>query len=299
MAGVWIGLVPDFFPQYIAEFCVQEYEKENKENNGRDGDDRRKNDVYNHRSCVFCFGIFSVVIICVISRGFYIDFIFANAMICLMNPLIIYIDEAGRGPLAGPVYVWLVALKKRIVLKGYKDSKKCTPELREQLYQRMINHKSIRWVTAKCNHDFIDEQGISCAIHTSIYRGLEELLKKIVDEEIEGLKQLVKHIGKKNITIMLDGKYDFKLRAMLGVEVRTVIDGDAKVPQIGMASILAKVERDREMMLYHKKYPRYRFDQHKGYGTQVHRDRLAKYGPCKIHRKSYLEKPDNQQSLFS
>lgn len=98
---------------------------------------------------------------------------------------------------------------------------------------------------------------------------------------------------------MLDGKYDFKLRAMLGVEVETVVDGDAKIPQIGMASILAKVERDREMMMYHKKYPKYRFDQHKGYGTQLHRDRLAKYGPCKIHRKSYLEKPDNQQPLFS
>jgi len=86
---------------------------------------------------------------------------------------------------------------------------------------------------------------------------------KFVDQEITGLKNIVKHIGKKNIKIMLDGKYDFKLRAMLGVEVITVIDGDAKVPQIGMASILAKVQRDAEMVKYHKKYPRYRFDQHK------------------------------------
>lgn len=100
---------------------------------------------------------------------------------------------------------------------------------------------------------------------------------------------------------MLDGKYDFKLRAMLGVEVKTVVDGDAKIPQIGMASILAKVERDREMMQHHKKYPRYKFDQHKGYGTQLHRDRLAKYGPCRIHRKTFLTKlhpSDNQQPLF-
>ena len=215
-----------------------------------------------------------------------------------MDFLTVYIDEVGRWPLAGPVYVWLVAQKKRIVLKGYKDSKKCTPELREKLYQKMINHKNIYRTTAKCDHDFIDKQGISCAIYTSIYKGLEELLMKFVDQEITGLKNIVKHIGKKNIKIMLDGKYDFKLRAMLGVEVITVIDGDAKVPQIGMASILAKVQRDAEMVKYHKKYSRYRFDQHKWYGTQLHRDRLAKYGPCRIHRKSYLTKPDNQQPLF-
>ncbi len=216
-----------------------------------------------------------------------------------MERITIYIDEAGRGPLAWPVYVWLVALKKRIVLKGYRDSKQCSEILRERLYQKIVTHKNVYRTTAKCDHVFIDQQGISCAIHTSIHTWLEVILKNFVDENVRWLKNIIKQIGKKNIQIMLDGKYDFKLRAMLGVEVETVVDGDAKIPQIGMASILAKVERDREMQMYHKKYPKYGFDQHKGYGTQLHRDRLAKYGPCKIHRKSYLEKPDTQQSLFS
>lgn len=187
------------------------------------------------------------------------------------------------------------------MLKGFKDSKKCSEKLRNVLYKRIIEHKSVCRATAKCDHEFIDGKGISCAIHTSIYNGLEELLKRFISEEVEGLDNLIKKIGKENITIMLDGKYDFKLRAMLGVEVKTIVDGDAKIPQIGMASILAKVERDREMLQYHKKYPKYKFDQHKGYGTQLHRDLLAKHGPCKIHRKTFLTKlncSDNQQALF-
>lgn len=86
---------------------------------------------------------------------------------------------------------------------------------------------------------------------------------QFVHQEIIGLKNIIKHLGKKNIKLVLDGKYDFKLRSVLGVEVETIIQGDQKIPQIGLASIIAKVQRDAEMMKYHKKYPKYAFDQHK------------------------------------
>ena len=216
-----------------------------------------------------------------------------------MDVMIIYIDEAGRWPLAGPVYVWLVTLQGRVPLKGYKDSKKCTPKLREKLYAKAMKQKKIHRAAAKCDHSFIDKQWISTAIHTAICNGLEKLLMQFVHQEIIGLKNIIKHLGKKNIKLVLDGKYDFKLRSVLGVEVETIIQGDQKIPQIGLASIIAKVQRDAEMMKYHKKYPKYAFDQHKWYGTKLHCDRLAKHGPCKIHRKTFLQKPDNQQSLFS
>jgi len=227
-----------------------------------------------------------------------IDFIFANRITFFMEKITIYIDEVGRWPLAWPVTVWLVTLQGRVWLKDYKDSKKCTPELREKLYAQAMKQKNIYRATARCDHDFIDKQWISTAIHTAICNGLEELLMKLVDKNIKGLKNIIKYFGKKNIKIVLDGKYDFKLRSVLGVEVETIVKGDDKVPQIGLASIIAKVQRDAEMVNYHKKYPKYGFDQHKWYGTKLHRDALAQHGPCKIHRKSFLIKFNNQQSLF-
>ena len=88
----------------------------------------------------------------------------------------------------------------------------------------------------------------------------------------------------------MDGNHDFKLRKTLGIEVQTIVHGDDLVPQISMASIIAKVERDAEMVAYHTKYPKYQFDKHKGYGTLVHRTAIQQYGPCRIHRKRYLTK---------
>jgi len=204
--------------------------------------------------------------------------------------LTIYIDEVGRWPLAGPVYVWLVLLTGKISFLGYKDSKKCTPKLRETLYQKIINEKKVQRATAKCEHGYIDKQWISKAIHTAIIKGLEKLLANHTKKNIIGIKQIIKAIGPENITLVLDGNYDFKLRKTLGSNVQTIVHGDDLVPQISMASIIAKVERDAEMVAYHKKYPRYQFDTHKWYGTLVHRTAIQQYGPCRIHRKSYLTK---------
>ncbi|MEI6774665.1 MAG: hypothetical protein WCL18_08005 [bacterium] len=100
-------------------------------------------------------------------------------------------------------------------------------------------------------------------MHTAIIKGLEKLLANHTKKNIIGIKQIIKAIGPENITLVLDGNYDFKLRKTLGSNVQTIVHGDDLVPQISMASIIAKVERDAEMVAYHKKYPRYQFDTHK------------------------------------
>ena len=208
----------------------------------------------------------------------------------MKDKLTIYIDEVGRWPLAGPVYVWLILLKRKVSFTGYKDSKKCTPKLRELLYKKIVNEKDVQQTTAKCEHGYIDKQWISTAIHTAIVKGLEKLLSLHTKKKSTGIKNIIKALGSENIILVLDGNYDFKLRKTLGVEVKTIVHGDDLVPQISMASIIAKVERDAEMIAYHKKYPKYHFDAHKWYGTLFHRTAIQQYGPCKIHRKSYLTK---------
>lgn len=207
-----------------------------------------------------------------------------------MKKLSIYIDEVGRWPLAGPVYVWLVLLTGKVSLSWYKDSKKCSPKLRETLYQKMLKEKNVRRVTAKCSHGCIDKKWLSSSIQTAIIKGLEVLLVQYIQKDISGIKNIITHIGNKNITLILDGKFDFRLRKSLEISVETIVHGDGLVPQISMASILAKVERDREMLKHHKKYPQYGFDQHKWYGTLAHRRAIQQYGPCAIHRKSFLTK---------
>lgn len=207
-----------------------------------------------------------------------------------MKKLSIYIDEVGRWPLAGPVYVWLVLLTGKVSLFWYKDSKKCSPKLRETLYQKMLKEKNVRRVTAKCSHGCIDKKWLSSSIQAAIIKGLETLLAQYIQKDISGIKNIITHIGNKNITLILDGKFDFRLRKSLEIGVETIVHGDDLVPQISMASILAKVERDREMLKHHKKYPQYGFDQHKWYGTLAHRRAIQQYGPCAIHRKSFLTK---------
>lgn len=207
-----------------------------------------------------------------------------------MTKYTFYIDEVGRWPLAGPVYVWIILLTGKISFKGYKDSKKCSPKLRDELYQKITTEKNVQRATAKCEHSFIDKQWISLAIHTAICNGMEEVLSKQIKKKSKWLHSLIKTIGPENIKIVLDGNHDFRLRKNLGIDVETIIHGDDLIPQISMASIVAKVERDAEMVKYHKKYPKYGFDKHKWYGTLLHRTAIQQHGSCKIHRKSYLTK---------
>lgn len=207
-----------------------------------------------------------------------------------MKKIKVYIDEVGRWPLAWPVTVWLVVTKARVSFRGYKDSKKCSARLREQLTERIHTDKRVLCVTAKSTHAYIDTHGMTKAIHMAIHKGLEKLLDWYTPKTTRWLKNMIAYIGYENIELIIDGNHDFHLRKKLWIAVKTIIRWDDTVPQISMASIVAKVERDGEMVKYHKKYTIYGFDKHKWYGTLSHRKAIKKHGPCKIHRKSFLSK---------
>ncbi len=216
----------------------------------------------------------------------------------------IYVDEAGRWPIAWPVYVGItiVHVKKNVMrwvgdiasLPGiwdecfgwYDDSKIVAEEKREELYERLIKDKRIVYSSGSASSKEIDKYGIVRGIRTSIARALW----KHFSEGRFSLKVfdlwMKKHA--KELTIVVDGKTDFHMRKLWGVTVEPIVDGDAKVPMISAASIVAKVERDREMRKYHKKFPNYGFDQHKGYGTKGHYKAIKKWGMNTLHRKSSL-----------
>ena len=191
----------------------------------------------------------------------------------------IYIDEAGRGPLAGPLAIGLVNIvhsKKRDAL--ITDSKKLSPKQRDLAYdtiQGHINNGNVQAAVILISPENIDTRGMTRALREGIIQWIQKLCWS----------------SKKNIKakLIIDGHTDFGLRKATWYEVETIIHGDALVPEIGMASILAKVERDRLMEELDKKYPEYQFAKHKWYWTQLHRDLIAQYWPCEIHRKLFLK----------
>lgn len=191
----------------------------------------------------------------------------------------IYIDEAGRWPLAWPVYVGLVVNTttwKDKELSTYKDSKKLSQRQRELLFSR-IENSSIRWSYGKSSNRYIDRYGIVAAIR----RAVTQWIKKI-DENYKWL------IQDKQITLHIDGNTDFGLsKKFPWFVVHTYIKGDDRIPAISAASIIAKVLRDREMIRLDTKYACYGFAQHKWYGTKQHRDMLCSNGLSPIHRKSF------------
>ena len=206
-----------------------------------------------------------------------------------MDSYTIYIDEAGRWPLAWPVYVGLIKAQSKHIFSWYKDSKKCTVHVREKLYQKI--KKEAHWweYTAKSSAKYIDRYGISKAIQRAIEKWLQKIFSDAVWNKMS-LRKYIDHIHAKNIHLIIDGNYDFGLRKKRGVSVQTIVHGDDLVPQISMASILAKVERDREMIQYDKKYPAYGFAIHKGYGTLRHRQTISMYGYCPLHRQTFVIK---------
>lgn len=186
---------------------------------------------------------------------------------------VVGIDEAGRGPLAGPVAVGAVSIptsfNKRF-FRSIRDSKKLTPEERELWFELAIEAKKNRELdfhVSLVSEKVIDRHGISFALRLGIKCCL---LKLGLTEESQ---------------IFLDGA----LRAPQKFKHQlTVIRGDEKIPVISLASIVAKVVRDRKMVRLSKKFPEFSFDIHKGYGTSLHRLALRKYGPTIIHRQSFL-----------
>jgi ribonuclease HII len=182
----------------------------------------------------------------------------------------IFIDEAGRWPLAWPLHVGLLFVTKKTNLRPYKDSKKCSPVLRERLFQNIQSDPHITFAVGISTAAYIDKHGLTKALQAAILSWLKKLWVT------------------KNFQLVIDGNHDFGLTKKLWCDVKTVIHGDDLIPEISAASIVAKVTRDVYMMKMHKKFPAYHFDQHKWYGTKKHYAMLKKYGPSKIHRMTFL-----------
>ena len=181
-------------------------------------------------------------------------------------------DEAGAGPLACPVYAGAVILPEGLILEGLNDSKKVTPKRRDRLFEE-IQEKAIAWAVASVDEKEIDVINILNA------------RMKAMEMAIQALKPAPDYA-------LIDGNRDNGIT----IAHETVVKGDGRSANIAAASILAKVSRDRYMEEMAKLYPEYEFERHKGYGTKLHFELLMKYGPCPIHRRSFLKKLEAAQS---
>jgi ribonuclease HII len=180
--------------------------------------------------------------------------------------LIAGIDEAGRGPLAGPVVVGIAIMPKDSMIEGVNDSKKVSEKKREKLYDQ-ITQEAIAWNVGMADQNEIDEINILNATKLALTRA------------IEGLKI-------KPDLILVDALTNIDTK---GIPYKSIIKGDAKEYSIAAASILAKVTRDRMMREYDEIYPQYGFSGHKGYGTAKHIAAIKEYGPCTLHRKTFIK----------
>ena len=180
--------------------------------------------------------------------------------------LICGVDEAGRGPLAGPVCAAAVILPKNCQIPGLNDSKKLTDKRRRELVP-IIKEIAISYGIAFATEKEIDEINILQATFLAMERAIGQLSEKPQLALIDGNREK-----------------DF------GIPVKTVVHGDSLSASIAAASVLAKVTRDDLMLEMAEKYPQYAFDVHKGYGTKVHYAALAEHGPCLIHRMSFLKR---------
>ena len=176
------------------------------------------------------------------------------------------VDEAGRGPLAGPVCAAAVILPEHLQIPGLTDSKKLTDKKRRELFP-LIQEQAIAYGIGLASESEIDEINILQATFLAMGRALEQLSVRPALALIDGNRET-----------------DF------GLPVKTVVKGDSLSANIAAASILAKVTRDNLMLELAQQYPEYGFDIHKGYGTKAHYEALRTYGPCPIHRRSFLKK---------
>ena len=176
------------------------------------------------------------------------------------------IDEAGRGPLAGPVVVASVILPQDSMIEGINDSKKVSEAKREKLYDIIIN-EAISYGVGIIYQDEIDEINILQATK-------------------KGLTEAIKQMEVKPNIIMVDALSGIDT---LGIPYKSIIKGDAKRYSIAAASIIAKVTRDRIMREWDKVYPEYGFGSHKGYGTAKHIAAIREFGPCPIHRRTFIK----------
>jgi len=190
---------------------------------------------------------------------------------------VVGVDEAGRGPLAGPVVIGAAYVPMDVRIEGIDDSKKINDEAeREKLFEQIQAHPQIEYSVSVLDHEAIDEHNI---LEASMM-GMRQCVEKLHDQLIAK--------GAKGVDYALaDGNRDPRFRYPEGVNYEYIIKGDSKVYCIGAASICAKVVRDRMMIEYDKKWPQFGFAQHKGYPTPTHKATVTSKGPCEIHRKSF------------
>lgn len=176
------------------------------------------------------------------------------------------IDEAGRGPLAGPVYAAAVILPKGHIVEGVNDSKKISEKKRALLFDKII------------------DECVCYSIGTATEKEIDEI--NILQATFLAMRRAVDGLSVKPDIALIDGNK----RPGLDIAEQEIIKGDAKSANIAAASIIAKVSRDRYMLEMAEKYPQYQFEKHKGYGTKLHYEMIEKYGISPIHRKTFLKK---------
>ncbi len=189
---------------------------------------------------------------------------------------IIGVDEVGRGPLAGPVTVAAAMMPRGFSFGDTRpnDSKKISEKKREEWFLYAEEHSYISYAVASISAGMIDKIGISKATIMAVEQSLEKLFPTLgSNHQVE------------EVEVLLDGL----LHAPEKYKQKTIIRGDEKEPIISLASIIAKVTRDRMMVEVSEKYPQYGFDSHKGYGTKKHYESIEKYGILDIHRRSFLK----------
>jgi ribonuclease HII len=193
---------------------------------------------------------------------------FDRAIAVESGPLMVGIDEAGRGPLAGPVVAAAVALDLGNEIDGVNDSKKVSAKKRDSLYERIVSEARF-WAIGEASVEEIERFNILQATFLAMQRALDQCPFKVALALVDG-NQL--------------------LPSVASAYQRTVVGGDAQSASIAAASIVAKVTRDRIMRRWHERYPQYDFAGNKGYGTAAHRQSIAHHGLTTIHRRSFCER---------
>ncbi|DAZ93215.1 TPA: hypothetical protein N0F65_001567 [Lagenidium giganteum] len=178
---------------------------------------------------------------------------------------VVGVDEAGRGPLAGPVVAAACYVPLNVTIEGVHDSKKLNEEQREALYEKLVNHPDVEY-----------------AVHINSAQRIDEI--NILQASLESMVKAVEALRVIPDFVFVDGN---RMPHGLTMPAETVIKGDSKVYAIAAASIIAKVTRDRLMLEYDEQYPMYNLKQHKGYPTRDHMAAIAKHGPCAIHRMTF------------
>jgi len=176
------------------------------------------------------------------------------------------VDEAGRGPLAGPVFAAAVILPPNVVIEGLNDSKKLSEKKREELFNKIID-SAVAYSIALCSEGTIDEINI-------------------LNATMLAMKKAGDLLNVKPDIVLIDGN---RAPKDMQYEARTIVKGDSKCACIAAASILAKVSRDRYMVKLSEEFPQYEFAKHKGYPTKLHYDKINEYGISRVHRRSFLK----------